>query len=95
MSPGPGYGLGRGGGFGRGFGRGFGPGRGRGLRGAGFGGFWGYPYPPAAPYSTFQPYTAEQEMDFLEEQAEMLEDKLNRIKKRQTELKGQKQGKKT
>ena len=49
MSPGPGLGFGRGW-FGRGFGRGFGLGRGHGWRRAGFGSFWGYPYPPVMPY---------------------------------------------
>jgi hypothetical protein len=95
ISPGPGYGFGRGGGFGRGFGRGFGPGRGRGWRHPGFGRFWGYPYPQATPYSTFPPFTEEQEMDVLEEQAKILEDELNQLKRRQAELKRQKQKNKT
>jgi hypothetical protein len=94
MSAGPGYGFGRGGGFGRGFGRGLGLGRGRGRGYPGFGRFWGYPYPKAIPYSTFQPYTAKQEMEVLEEQAKILEDELNQIKKRQTELKRPKQANK-
>lgn len=51
MYPGPGLGFGRGFGLGRGFGRGFG--RGRGWRGAGFGSFWGYPYPPMTPYGYY------------------------------------------
>lgn len=46
LSPGPGFGYGRG----FGLGRGMGYGRGRGWRRAGFGPFWGYPYPPAAPF---------------------------------------------
>ncbi len=87
MSPGPGFGFGRGGGYGRGFGLG----RGRGWRHPGFGNFWGYPSPQAAPYSTFQPFTEEQEIDALEEQAKILEDELSQLKKRQTELKRQKQ----
>jgi len=78
MSPGPSYGFGRG----RGFGREFGLGRGRG---------WRHLYPQATPYSTFQPFTEEQEMDALEEQAKILEDELNQLKKRQIELKKQKQ----
>ena len=87
MYPGPGYGYGRG----RGFGRGFGLGRGRGWGHPGFGRFWGYPYPQTTPYSTFQPLSAKQEMEVLEEQARILEDELNQIKKRQTELKRPKQ----
>ncbi len=95
MSPGAGYGFGRGGGFGRYFGRGFGPGRGRGWRHPGFGRFWGYPYPQETPHSTYQPLTEEQEMDVLEEQAKILEDELNQLKRRQAELKRQKQKKNT
>jgi hypothetical protein len=91
MYPGPGYGYGRGGGFGRGFGRGFGLGRGRGWGHPGFGRFWGYPYPQTTPYSTFQPLSAKQEKEVIEEQARILEDELNQIKKRQTELKRPKQ----
>jgi hypothetical protein len=56
MFGGPGLGLGRGFGrglwFGRGFGRGMGFGRGRGWSRAGFGSFWGYPYPPYMPYGS-------------------------------------------
>jgi hypothetical protein len=89
MSPGPGYG------FGRGFGRGFGFGRGGGWRHPGFGRFWGYPYPQETPYSTFQPFTEEQEMDVLDDQTKLLEDELKQIRKRQAELKRQKQGIKT
>jgi hypothetical protein len=91
ISPGPGYGYGRGFGFGRGFGRGFGLGRGRGWRHPGFGRFWGYPYPQETPPSTFQPLTEEQEMDALEEHAKILEEELEQLKKRQIELKRQKQ----
>ena len=83
MSPGPGYGFGRGGGFGLG--------RGRGWQHPGFGRFRGYPYPQATPYSTFQPLTEAQEMDVLEEQAKILEDELIQLKRRQAELKRQKQ----
>ena len=94
MSPGPGYGFGRGGGFGRGFGRGFGFGRGRGWRFGGFGRFGGYPYPQATSYSPFEPLTEKQEMEALEEQSKILEDDLNQLKRRQAELKRQKQEKK-
>jgi len=87
MSPGPGYGFGRG----RGFGRGFGLGGGRGWQHPGFGRFRGYPYPQTTPYSTFPPFTEEQEMDVLEEQAKILEDELNQLRTRQAELKRQKQ----
>ena len=80
MYPGPGFGFGRGLGIGRGFDRGFGLGRGRGLHGAGYGHFWGYPYPPAASYPTFQPFNEEQEKAFLDDQ-------LGQIKKRLEELK--------
>lgn len=90
MSPGPGFGFGRGGGFRGSFGRGFGLGRGHGRRQVGFGRYWGYPYPQETPYSTFQPLTEEQEMDVLEEQAKILESELNQLKRRQTELKKQK-----
>ncbi len=95
MSPGLGVGFGRGFAFGRGFGRGYGLGRGRGWRFGGFGRVWGYPYTLATPYAVFQPFTEEQEMDALDEQARYLEDELNHIKKRQIELKRQKQDKKT
>ena len=80
MYPGPGFGFGRGLGIGRGFDRGFGLGRGRGWHGAGYGHFWGYPYPPAASYPTFQPFNEEQEKAFLDDQ-------LGQIKKRLEELK--------
>lgn len=83
MHPGPGYAYGRGRGFGRG----------RGWRYAGFGHSWGYPYPPATPYSNITPFTEEQEMDILEEQAKMLEEELNQIRKRQKNIKRQKQEK--
>ncbi|NOR14851.1 MAG: hypothetical protein GQ544_04025 [Candidatus Aminicenantes bacterium] len=43
----------------------------------------------------FQPLTEEQEIDALEEQAKMLEGELNQLKRRQTELKRQKQKKNT
>jgi len=95
MSPGPGYGFGKGGGFGRGFCQGFGLEKGRGWRHPGFGRFWSYPYPQETPYSTYQPLTEEQEMDVLEEQTKILEDELNQLKLRQTELKRQKQKKNT
>ncbi|MGD8534675.1 MAG: DUF5320 domain-containing protein [Candidatus Aminicenantes bacterium] len=72
-NPGPGYmyggpgfgfgrGFGRGLGFGRGYGRGMGFGRGRGWRRAGFGSFWGYPYPPMMPYG--DPYGTPYEYPF-------------------------------
>ena len=85
MSPGPGYGYGRGFGFGRGFGRG------RGWRHPGFGHFWGYPYPPVTPHSGFLSLSEKQEMDILAGQMKMLEDELDLLKKRQMELKKQKQ----
>ena len=85
MSSGPGYGYGRGFGFGRGFGRG------RGWRPRGFGRFWGNPFPQESPYEAFQPLTEKQEMDILAGQMKMLEDELDLLKKRQMELKKQKQ----
>ncbi len=81
MHSGPGYGYGRGGGFGRGFGRG------RGWRHAGFGRLWGYPFP----YEAFPSLTEKQEMDILADQMKILEDELDLLKKRQMELKKQKQ----
>ena len=87
MSPGPGLGFGRGQGFRRGPGRGFGFGRGRGWNWEGYGRFGGYPYPPEASYQNFQPYSEEQEMDFLEDQVKALENQLKQIKKRQSEIK--------
>lgn len=89
-SPGPGLRYGRGAGSGRGFGRGFGFARGYGQRFEGFGGFRGDPYPEATPYSTFQPYTEEQEMNALKDQVKLLEGELNQIKMRQEEIKRQK-----
>ena len=47
---GPRFVFGRGVGFGGGFGRQFSFGRGRGWQRAGFGRFWGYPYPPMMSY---------------------------------------------
>ena len=85
MSPGPGYAYGRGFGFAIGFGRG------RGWRHHGFGHFWGYPYPSGTPYSDFLPLSEKQEMDILAGQMKMLEDELDLLKKRQMELKKQKQ----
>jgi len=82
MSPGPGYGFGRGFGFRRGFGRGFSR-------------FWGHPYPQAMPHSTSHPLPEEQEMEVLNDQAKILEDELNLIKKRQSELIRHKQDTKT
>ena len=91
MYPGPGPGFGRGGGFGRGLGRGFGLGRGYGRQHLGLGRFWGYPYPQTTPYSSYQPFNEEQEIDFLDNQTKMLEDELKQMKKRQEELKMRKQ----
>ena len=81
MNPRPGF-L-----FGRGLGRGFG--RGRGFWRAGYGRCWGYFYPPVAPF-TYPPFTQDEEVAFLEEQAKILEDQLGQIQKRLDELKKQK-----
>ncbi len=87
MNPSAGFLFGRG--LGRGFGRGLGFGKGRGLRRAGYGRCWGYPYPSVAP-STYPPFTQDEEVVFLEEQAKILEDQLGQIQKRLDELKKQK-----
>ena len=69
--------------FGRGFG--FGRGRGRGMRrGMGFGQLWGAPvYPYDAPYSR------ENEAEMLRQQAKNLEDSLEQINKRLTQMEEQ------
>ncbi|UCH98293.1 MAG: DUF5320 domain-containing protein [Candidatus Aminicenantes bacterium] len=71
--------------FGRGFG--FGRGRGRGMRrGMGFGLRWGvsvYPYPYVPPYSY------ENEAEMLRQQAKHLEDSLEQINKRLTQIEEQ------
>jgi hypothetical protein len=81
---GPGYGYMRPF-FGRGFG--FGRGRGRGMRrGMGFGMRWGapvYSYPYAPPYS------GENEAEILRQQAKHLEDSLEQINKRLTQMEEQ------
>jgi hypothetical protein len=86
---------------GRGWGRGFGWGRGRGGWGRGMGwrrgrGFWGAPYfggAYPAPYAYGAPFgapyaqpTAQQETDALRGQAEYLEDALEGVRKRLSEL---------
>ncbi len=74
-------------GVGRGFGMGFGRGRGFGGRGRGMGfarGGWGVPFVgnmPAAPVST-----QAQELDYLKNQAEYLQNALEDIKTRMGEL---------
>lgn len=90
MSLGSGFGFRRGFGFRSGIGRGFGFGRGRGWMQAGFGRFGGYPYPQDYPNVPMQPLDEEQEMNFLNNQAEMLEDELKQINKRRAALKGNK-----
>jgi len=95
MTPGPGLGFGGGlgAGWGRGgggLGRGMGMGRGRGFRHFGRGRFWGYPYPPAAPYGyppagPQDPAGAEESL--LARRAEYFEEELARIKERLEELK--------
>jgi hypothetical protein len=94
MSPGPGMGLGRGFGrglgLGRGYGRGLGMGRGRRSRHPGYWGFWGYPYPPAAPlgYSqTVGAWPPAEEEAALADEAKFLEAELARIRERLSELK--------
>lgn len=77
MSPGPGYGMGRGMGAGRGFGRGMGFGRGRGWGQTGHSGFW--EYPP-------QPFSKEDEVAYLENEAKEIKEELNQIKTRLDEL---------
>jgi hypothetical protein len=72
----PGFGAGMG--YGRGFGRGMGVGRGRGWWGAGYSGY--QPYFP-------HPYSEENEMSLLENQAREIRDILNQIEKRLDELK--------
>lgn len=97
--PGPGF-MYPGSGFGYGWGRGFG--RGRGGRQFGFDPFWGYSLPPIAPYppipgfrNLYDPRGAakaspEQEVNFLKQEAELLEDELAGIEKRIKELEGEK-----
>ena len=100
MTPGPGLGLGRGFGrglgLGRGFGRGLGMGRGRRFRHPGAWGFWGYPYPPVAPYG--YPTTAGavppvDEEAALADEAKFLEAELAQIRERLAELKKGQKGK--
>ena len=76
----PGYGRG----FGRGFGRGMG--RGRGFRRFGLGGLWGYPSPPMAPYGYGYPPAREDEAAWLSDQAKDLEQQLQQIRARLTDL---------
>lgn len=78
IPPGQGYGLGRGRGFGRGLARGMGFGRFFGWRQRGFRGFWEYPY---------QSFTQEDEVRYLENQAEAIKEELSSIKTRLDELK--------
>lgn len=103
MTPGPGLGLGRGFGrglgLGRGYGRGMGMGRGRGgrFRHPGAWGFWGYPYPPAAPYGYPAGAGAVPPVDeeaALADEAKFLEDELARVRERLVELKKGPKGKK-
>jgi len=62
---------------------------GRGLRQAGYGRGWGYPYPPVAPFA-YPPFAQDEEVASLEEQAKILEDQLGQIRERLDELKKQK-----
>ncbi|MBN2199418.1 MAG: DUF5320 domain-containing protein [Candidatus Aminicenantes bacterium] len=85
----PGYlyfgsGWGSGWGSGRGYGRGMG--LGRGFRRFGFGRYWGYPSVPAAPYGTGYPPVREDEASWLADQAKGLEQQLQQIRTRLTEL---------
>ena len=94
-NPGPGYanpvaGRGRRFGFGRGWGRGFGWGRGRGWgRGwFGFGPAGGYPY-GAMPYygdPNTQELTPQQESEMLKKEAQAMQDEINSINQRISEL---------
>jgi hypothetical protein len=87
ISPGPGLGFGRG--LGRGYGRGMGMGRGRRFRHPGARGFWGYPYPPAAPYGYPAGAGAVPPVDeaaVLDDEAKFLEDELARVRERLGEL---------
>lgn len=69
--------------FGRGFG--FGRGRGRGMRrGMGFGQRWG-----ATVYQYDAPYSQENEAEMLRQQAKNLEDSLEQINKRLTQMEEQ------
>lgn len=80
---GPSYGLGRGGlPWGGGRGRGFGGGRGRwSSRGA-----WGWPY-PASPYAFTPPVMApDQEKAVLQDQVELLNQQLEAIRARLSEI---------
>ena len=74
--------------FGRGYG--FGRGRGRGMRrGLGFGLRWGAPFYPY-PYASYvPPYSGENEAEILRQEAKQLEDSLEQINKRLTQMEEQ------
>jgi hypothetical protein len=84
----PVWGRGRGGGRGRGWGRGYGmggPGWGRGR----WGGAWGWYSPPFPPYPVAYPQGAPdvgQDVESLREQASYLEEALESVRKRLSEL---------
>jgi hypothetical protein len=70
-------------------GRGFGRGRGRGMRrGMGFGLRWGAPVYPY-PYTYATPYTGENEAEILRQQAKNLEDTLEQINQRLSQVEEQ------
>jgi hypothetical protein len=81
MNPAPGRGFWGGG---RGFGRGRGMGRGWGFRGPGWGGGYGPGFVPPATLST------EQELQMLRQQSENLQQTLNEINERISEIQNQK-----
>ncbi|MBN1123781.1 MAG: DUF5320 domain-containing protein [Sedimentisphaerales bacterium] len=81
MNPAPGRGFW---GAGRGFGRGRGMGRGWGFRGSGWGGWYGPGIVPPATLST------EQELQMLRQQSENLQQTLNEINERISEIQNQK-----
>jgi hypothetical protein len=102
MTPAPGmafgWGFGRGLGLGRGYGRGLGRGRGRGARFPVAWGYWGSPYPPAAPLGYTQAAGAwppAEEEAALADEAKFLEAELARIRERLSELKKAPKGMKT
>ena len=81
---GQGFGRGMGRGFGRGQGRGFGPGRGFGWRAWGPPAYYDAPY--GAPASAGNPYAPpmnrDQEIDFLQNQAQAIKEELEDIEAR-------------
>lgn len=101
MYPAPNMGLGRGYGrglgLGRGYGRGLGLGRGRRFRSPVGWGYWGHPYPQAAPFGYPVAAGANPPVDeeaALSDEAAYLESELARIKERLGELKKAKEAKK-